>query len=332
MTTYELLTCNICAKSINRIINTSHIAINKCNLTKNCKGTLHNVLLVENPVTIRQTNDWESRFVESSVPKPSTKKISLLSGVNNISFALLRTGTVSQNHTLSFDATTTQNIESIEYVYIKPSGARYINGFDSTPNKRFLLYNIAQHDVAVYLNNVLLTENQYDRSVINQIRLDFPTVLFTNTIRIIVSKKIVVQHVDINTDNIYSLDNISCFGGIKSLCIFNGVNTVKNYDVYHLHDVHGSFKTNTLYTFKNITTEIYILIGDDTRKSNNRILSHAIPITNGFSFVYDGDILVDYLYLLELYPQFNILEYYNSNHTYTEIQQYSNTIIKTNTI
>ena len=332
MTTYEVLTCNICAKSINRIINTSHISINKCNLTKNCKGTLHNVLQVENPVTMQQTNDWESRFLESTVQESAAKKISLLSGNNNISFAVLRTGFLSENYPLSFDATTTQTIESIEYVYIKPSGTRYLNGFDSTPNKRFLVYNITTHDVAVYLNNVLLTENQYDRSVVNQIRLDFPTVLFTNTIRIIVSKKIVVQNVDINVNNSYSLDNTSCFSGIKSLCIFNGVNTVKNYDVYHLNNVSGSLLPNTLYKFKNITSEIYMLIGDNTRKSNDRILSHAVPITNGFSFVYDGDILVDYSYLLELYPQFNILEYYNSNHTYTETQQYSNTIIKTNTI
>ena len=332
MITYEVLTCNICERSINRIINTSHISINKCNLTKNCNGTLQNVLRVENPVTIQQTNDWESRFEESTLPEPSVKKISLLSGNNNISFAMLRTGFLSENNPLSFDATTTQTIESIEYVYTKPSGTRYINGFDSSPNKRFLIYNIATNDVAVYLNNVLLTENQYDRSVINQIRLDFPTVLFTNTIRIIVSKKILVQNVVIDVNNSYSLENTSCFSGIKSLSVFNGVNSVKNYDIYHLNNVSDVLSSNTQYTFKNISSEIYMLIGNNTRKSNDRILSHAIPITNGFSFIYDGDILVDYSYVLELYPQFNILEYYNSNHVYNETQQYSNTIIIKNII
>lgn len=331
MTTYEVLTCNICSKSVNRSINTSHITINKCNLTKNCKGTLQNVLTLENPIAVEKKYNWESRFTPDVIAQQTpNKKISLLTGNNNISFAVKRNGFLTNDYNISLNASPTVLIESIEYVYNKTSGVRYINGFDSSLNKRFMIYDISKHDVSVYLNNVLLNENQFDRSVINQIRLDFPTTLFNNIIRVVVSKKVPIVDMTLATSRNYSPDNTSCYSGIATLSIFNGINTDKKYNVYHVNNVSEVFSTNTRYTFKNVTDEIYMLIGDSTRKQNDTLLTHAIPITDGMSFVYTDDILVEYSTLVELYPPFNILEYFNINHTYNTTQQYSNIITTKN--
>lgn len=332
MAQYEVLTCNVCSKSINRIINNSHLSINKCNLTKKCRGFLQTSVILENPLNINDKYDWESRFTETSTRSENVSKISLLSGNNNISFAVKRTGFLGASYDISLDATPTQNISSVEYVFVKPSGSRYFNGFDSSANKRFFLYNINIDDVSVYLNNVLLTEDQYDRNVLNQIRLDFPTTQFKNVVRIVVSKKIPVIDLVISPNSLYSTEYTSCFNGIKSLSIFDGVSTDKKFNVYNINNVSDVLTLNSNYKFKNITNEIYMLIGNNNRKANDYVLTHALLVTNGFSFVYDGDILTSPENIIELYPPFNITEYNNKNHSFVENQQYYNIITTKNFI
>jgi hypothetical protein len=232
MSNFELFTCNICNRQIEKIVHPRHATINKCVITHKCAGTLVKISESDSQTMLGASPDatlvnWVARgSALSNKNLVIAEPIAIDSGMDRLTIALESHNIgLQQTVEMTFDVQQQTNNQYVEYLYNRLYTVQAVSGQDDSSKKIALRFinGSSPDQVTVYVNGVVLDAARYDRTVLG--RLTFTPALSddSNQIRVVVHKQVVTASIVVefarNTFSTFAVDDSTAWSNVNQVSI-----------------------------------------------------------------------------------------------------------------
>lgn len=161
------LVCSVCKRSVDKLVDNTHVTPDRCTITLRCTGRLFpveyrsNAAIATAPVAGLQ--DWRPRGTAiNTVAEAAAEPFSITSGDVNgfkqlvVAVKTTATLTTSSVATLKLYRQIETTAAFSQFIYRRDTAFSSIEGVESGLEKKTLSYNAATQDVEVFLNGVKL--------------------------------------------------------------------------------------------------------------------------------------------------------------------------------
>jgi hypothetical protein len=166
------LQCTVCNRTIDQLVDNTHVASDRCTITLRCAGHLvpvvyrNNALIAPQPVV--GVADWTSRHkVAETVAIKSASLITATSGPTTTTIdqrlviAVRTTAplTTASTAVLTLNKQVETTVATTQFVYRRDAAFSSIEGVESGIEKKTLSYNTTSQNIDVYFGGIKLTRN-----------------------------------------------------------------------------------------------------------------------------------------------------------------------------
>jgi len=171
MSKFRKYQCDICRKTTEEVNDTKRVFLDKCDLTKGCRGTLRFVSEtdVKSGIVNYQEDVIQNAGVSSLIPAQSLGEfITTLSqfstsSASEVTLAVLRTGDAPENDdtiTVVFNEIKNQSKAFKEYVYSLKTPFSTISGKDDSAERKVLTFSSVD-DIQITINGTIVDSSLY---------------------------------------------------------------------------------------------------------------------------------------------------------------------------